>query len=88
MTDAVWLDALQCERLRGGSVKVCACRLPGGGWLECPPEARRMVPDAPVAIASPRLSGDCCQDCGSFAMVRTGTCLTCMACGTSSGGCS
>ena len=34
------------------------------------------------------LSGDCCQDCGSFAMVRTGTCLTCQVCGSSSGGCS
>jgi hypothetical protein len=36
----------------------------------------------------PRPSGDVCQDCGSFAMVRTGTCLTCAACGSSSGGCS
>jgi hypothetical protein len=35
-----------------------------------------------------RSSGDICHDCGSVLMVRTGTCLTCMACGSSSGGCS
>lgn len=38
--------------------------------------------------ARPILSGDICKDCGSAQMVRTGTCLTCQACGSSSGGCS
>lgn len=33
-------------------------------------------------------SGDACNDCGSMRMVRTGTCLTCMDCGSTSGGCS
>ena len=33
-------------------------------------------------------SGDTCQSCGSFAMKRTGVCLTCEACGSTSGGCS
>ncbi len=33
---------LTCQRLYGGSVRACACTLPDkGGWLECPPEARR-----------------------------------------------
>lgn len=39
-------------------------------------------------LAGPRPSGDVCTSCGAAAMVRTGTCLTCQACGTSSGGCS
>ena len=33
-------------------------------------------------------TGDICQDCHSVAMVRTGTCLTCNNCGSTSGGCS
>lgn len=74
-----------CERQHGGSVKVCECRLPEGGWLECPPDARGILIESPVA---PQMSGDACHDCGAFAMVRTGTCLTCQACGSSSGGCS
>lgn len=32
-------------------------------------------------------SGEGCPKCGCL-MVRTGTCLTCQACGESSGGCS
>lgn len=32
-------------------------------------------------------TGDVCRDCGSPEMVRTGTCLTCQACGSTSGGC-
>jgi hypothetical protein len=39
-------------------------------------------------VRSPALSGDMCHSCGNFAMVRTGTCLTCQACGDASGGCS
>jgi hypothetical protein len=74
-----------CRRLYGGSVRDCDCRLLNGTWAECPPEARREIRNA---LPFPRLTGDCCQDCGSFAMVRTGTCLTCAACGSSSGGCS
>jgi hypothetical protein len=88
-----------CERLRGGSVKVCECRLPNlGGWLECPPEARGELEPAPVprlarmvlehAVEQVRTTGDICADCGSVEMMRTGTCLTCMNCGSSSGGCS
>jgi len=33
-------------------------------------------------------TGDCCDECGSFAMQRSGTCLVCRECGASSGGCS
>lgn len=91
-----------CNRLQGGSVRDCMCRLAhDGGWLECPPEARRVLPKVdPAIIASmadsratavrpaPRYSGDVCHTCGSPNMVRTGTCLTCQDCGDSSGGCS
>ncbi|HMB00291.1 MAG TPA: hypothetical protein VKS21_04825, partial [Spirochaetota bacterium] len=30
-------------------------------------------------------SGDVCQECGSMAMVRNGTCLKCQNCGSTSG---
>lgn len=30
-------------------------------------------------------TGDECQDCGSFAMVRNGTCLKCENCGATTG---
>ena len=33
-------------------------------------------------------TGDICQDCHGVAMIRTGTCLTCTSCGSTSGGCS
>jgi hypothetical protein len=33
-------------------------------------------------------SGSVCQKCGSFNMVRTGTCETCQDCSETSGGCS
>ena len=29
--------------------------------------------------------GDACTECGSFTMVRNGTCLKCVSCGTTSG---
>ena len=32
-------------------------------------------------------AGTVCRNCGGM-MVRTGTCMTCFQCGTSSGGCS
>jgi hypothetical protein len=125
-----------CNRLLGGSIRDCDCRLPpwdreqGGGWLRCPPDARGILePIAPTLtetiaelrtivskavadgswidepkptvagvgirtriksapFAEPMLTGELCQDCGAFAMVRTGTCLTCQVCGSTSGGCS
>lgn len=39
------------------------------------------------AIAS-GCTGDICDKCGSPDMVRDGKCLTCLACGSTSGGCS
>lgn len=94
---------MNCNRLNGGSVRDCACRLKGGGWAECPTQARRVLPKVSSDIAAsmadhsptalmpepaPQLSGDICQSCGSPNMVRTGTCLTCQNCGDTSGGCS
>ncbi len=40
------------------------------------------------SAASRGYTGNSCQDCGSFAMKRTGVCETCEACGSTSGGCS
>jgi hypothetical protein len=48
------------------------------------------VPPARAADARPRqggFTGDSCGNCGSFAVVRTGTCATCQDCGHSVGGC-
>ena len=30
-------------------------------------------------------TGDCCQDCGSINLLRTGTCAVCSDCGSSQG---
>ena len=60
----------------------CRCFLPyDGGFLPCP--SRRFV-----AAPRPQLSGDLCATCGGAQMIRTGTCLTCVDCGSTSGGCS
>ncbi len=29
--------------------------------------------------------GDACDDCGNFTLVRSGTCLRCVSCGTTTG---
>lgn len=86
---------LICKRLHGGSVGLCGCRLPlgadgKGGWLECPPQARRVLPkQAAVKVAVERqVTGDICHSCGGPNMMRAGTCLVCRDCGDSSGGCS
>ena len=49
MTDPV--PSEKCERLYGGSIKICICRLagPDGGWLECPEEARGILGPDPAA---------------------------------------
>jgi hypothetical protein len=80
-----------CHRAVGRRIHDCTlCRIRpwdrenGGGWLPCPPlPVRKGGFERRVAF-----SGDLCQDCGSAAMVRTGTCMTCQNCGSSSGGCS
>lgn len=36
----------------------------------------------PSAVA---LSGDACGTCGNFTLIRTGTCMTCQSCGSTSG---
>lgn len=74
-----------CHRLHGGSVRNCECRLPGDGWAECPPEARKEIRNA---VRMPSFSGDICATCGSPDMIRAGTCLLCRNCGDTSGGCS
>lgn len=102
MPDALVLTEESCARLKGMSVRDCACKLPsavysdgdwyGGGWLECPPSARGiLVPVEEVIPPPPRprsMAGEFCQTCGSPNMIRTGTCMTCASCGDSSGGCS
>lgn len=87
---------MQCHRSIGLSVRNCRmCRVDGGGWLRCPPgvnPVRLSAVEEPLHRVTYAVTmsgtGDVCQDCGAFAMIRTGTCLTCTACGSSSGGCS
>ena len=38
--------------------------------------------------ASVKYSGDFCHECDSHRMTRSGTCLVCLDCGSTSGGCS
>lgn len=92
-----------CNRLMAGSVKDCACRLPNeGGWLPCPEDARVLLEPIPVDRPPPMLrngaeiaviehrtlTGEMCHDCGGFNMQRAGTCMLCLTCGSTSGGCS
>lgn len=41
--------------------------------------------DAERARPAPQLSGDACMNCGNFSLVRSGTCMTCQACGETTG---
>lgn len=85
-SETTTLSPERCERLRGGSVRDCECKLPDeGGWLLCPPEARGILEPPPKAEQP---SGDFCDVCGSTNMTRAGTCLVCRDCGSTSGGCS
>jgi hypothetical protein len=77
-----------CARLAGGSARNCGCKLPNlGGWLDCPPVARGLLRAVRAAHGEQSPTGEFCSECGGM-MVRTGTCMTCQLCGTSSGGCS
>lgn len=94
MISTVELTTANCARLHGRSAKFCQCRKPNeAGWHECPREARHVLrgvqpPISATRPATARLSGDICTDCGGVSMVRTGTCMTCQDCGSTSGGCS
>jgi len=89
---------MYCQLQHGGSVKDCECRRPGaGGWLPCPEVPMRLrkslsetgLTTGPIGASgmapAPAYSGDCCQICGNFAMVFTGTCSTCQVCGETTG---
>lgn len=49
-------------------------------------ESAEAVESERYVALKPRFSGDPCTECGAFALVRTGACQTCTACGAS-GGC-
>ncbi len=52
------------------------------GWWELEP-----VGESSGWVVANR-AGEVCDRCGSLEMIRSGTCLTCSNCGTTSGGCS
>lgn len=77
----LFLDPVSCKAFH---------RYGGEGVVELDLSVKRAsdwLPQAPLAIM-PQTTGDNCRDCGGFTMVRTGTCLTCSICGSTSGGCS
>ena len=43
---------------------------------------------APPLTSRDGFTGECCDSCGNFRVVRTGTCSVCLDCGSSLGGCS
>lgn len=60
--------------------------------LEGAPPAPAVPPRPPAAILSAHelareqgFTGDLCAHCGSDRMLRVGTCLTCQACGSTTG---
>jgi hypothetical protein len=93
---------MQCHRSIGLSCRNCRmCRVDGGGWLRCPAsntptyymthgeqQVMKKALYASSTLVAKGFTGDICADCGSMAMIRTGVCLTCQSCGSSSGGCS
>jgi hypothetical protein len=48
------------------------------------PDAKPARPPNPPIAGSP-FTGDQCNECGSMRVIRTGTCGTCLGCGTSTG---
>lgn len=84
----MYVAEAHCARLHGGSVRECGCLLPQGGFLECPPAAKKVLKLPKLVAQPPALTGDMCPDCFSISMVRAGTCLLCLACGSTNGGCS
>lgn len=45
------------------------------------------VADKPKYVVVTEQMGEACMRCGQFALVRTGTCITCQSCGDQLGGC-
>lgn len=86
------------ERMAWIAQEVCArmiARLPLVTEPTLAPVQEPRTAPKPVLCAKDRevavqkgYTGDVCLSCGSFAMVRTGTCLSCLGCGATSGGCS
>lgn len=46
------------------------------------------LPAPPPTLVPFNYSGDACEKCGQFALVRTGKCVRCASCGDDTGGCS
>jgi hypothetical protein len=53
-----------------------------------PAPAKAVRAPAGRAPGSAPATGEMCHECGNFRMVRSGTCLTCLDCASTSGGCS
>ena len=61
---------------------------PGNGGMVALDSSRSAAGKKVVAIREARMKGyegDACNDCGSFTLVRNGTCLKCDSCGATSG---
>lgn len=48
-------------------------------------DLKRTVGGPPPRAVTPHQSGEACSTCGNFSLVRSGTCLTCQMCGTTTG---
>ena len=77
------------EDLRGDSVKPYATQTGDGKHLPVAMQVSGMIdPSAHVAVARKKgYEGEPCTTCGQFTLVRSGTCLRCDSCGSTSGGC-
>lgn len=65
----------------------CPAKLRERRNRRAPPPAILLEHEGP-STAHSEMTGDFCLKCQQFSMVRTGTCLTCVFCGDTSGGCS
>jgi ribonucleoside-diphosphate reductase alpha chain len=82
--------AVAAEDLRGDRVKPYAQQAGDGKHLPVAMQASGIIaPCTQVSIARKKgYEGEPCTTCGQFTLVRSGTCLRCDSCGSTSGGCS
>lgn len=76
----------------GDKLRAHFCWGPGGRPAAAvsvrPAKPAGLMPKAVETARAMGYEGDPCGNCGALKMKRTGPCLTCDACGQSSGGCS
>ncbi len=85
--DKVQSRAPQSVRLHHGSAPPVAAAAGGGGMqmLSIPTPSEPAADDAARMARLQGYTGDACSECGHSTLVRNGTCLKCVTCGSTTG---